>query len=95
MDQISLVDNDELSKKIKIVQGQTNYTEEEAREKLKQFNFNEMNVIRDYLGINIGKPQTQVKSVNQAIYKEIRSHLDGAMREYRERVDKGEAKKVI
>ena len=95
MDNISLVETDQIDSKIQIILRQTDYTEEKAREKLKQFDFNELAVIRDYFGIPEKKEQQQVRSVNQAIYKQLRSHLDGAMRDYRERVDKGETKKIV
>lgn len=98
MDNISLVETDKIDGKIQMILRQTDYTEEKAREKLGEFQFDEMSVIRDYLGLPI-KPQkqgqVQAKSVNQEIYKQIRGHLDGAMRDYRDRVDKGEAKKII
>jgi hypothetical protein len=95
MDNIPLVETDQLDGKIQIVMRQTDYTEAKAREKLRELNFNEMAVIRDYFGIAEKKPSEKITSVNQAIYKQLRSHLDGAMRDYRERVDKGEAKKII
>jgi len=96
MDNICLVETDQIEGKIQIIMRQTDYTEEQAREKLGKFNFNEISVIRDYFGITEKKDKSsEVKSVNQAIYKQIRGHLDGAMRDYRERVDNGEVKKVI
>jgi hypothetical protein len=95
MDNISLVETDAIHGKIQMILRQTDYTEEIAREKLALFNFNEMSVIRDYFGIAEKKTTEPVKSVNQGIYKVLRGHLDGAMRDYRERVDKGEAKKII
>jgi hypothetical protein len=96
MDNICLVETDQIEGKIQIIIRQTDYTEEEAREKLGKFNFNEISVIRDYFGITEKKDKSsEVKSVNQAIYKQIRVHLDGAMRDYRARVDNGEVKKVI
>ena len=95
MENISLVETDQIDGKIQIVMRQTDYTEEKAREKLGEFNFDEMAVIRDYFGVSEKKPHIQVKSVNQEIYKQLRGHLDGAMRNYRERVDKGEVKKII
>jgi hypothetical protein len=94
MDNISLVETDKIDGKVQIIMRQTDYTSEKAREKLGQFNFDEMAVIRDYFGIT-EKKAPPVKSVNQAIYRQLRSHLDGAMKDYRERVDKGEAKKII
>jgi hypothetical protein len=94
MDNISLVETDQIHEKVQIIMRQTDYTDVKAREKLNEFNFNEIAVIRDYFGIT-EKKATPVKSVNQAIYKQLRGHLDGAMKDYRERVDKGEVKKII
>jgi hypothetical protein len=95
MDKISLADTEVIDSKIQIVMRQTDYTQEIAREKLAQFNFNEMDVIKDYFGISEKKAPEQIKSVNQAIYKQLRGHLDGVMRNYRERVDNNEVKKII
>jgi hypothetical protein len=64
---------------------QTNYTEEEAREKLKQFNSDYMKVLRDYMGIDEKKETQPVKTVNQEIYRQIRRKLDTSMKEYREK----------
>ncbi len=95
MDNISSVKTDQIDSKIQIILRQTDYTEEKAREKLQEFNYNEIDVIKDYFGITEKKAPAPIKSVNQAIYKQLRSHLDGAMKDYRERVDKGEVKKII
>lgn len=95
MYKISLADTEVIDSKIQIVMRQTDYTQEIAREKLAQFNFNEMDVIKDYFGISEKKAPEQIKSVNQAIYKQLRGHLDGVMRNYRERVDNNEVKKII
>lgn len=95
MNNISLIETDKIDGKIQIVMRQTDYTEEKAREKLGEFSFDEMAVIRDYFGIYKKKTPEKISSVNQEIYKQLRGHLDGAMRNYRERVDKGEANKII
>ena len=95
MDNICLVQTDQIDSKIQIILRQTDYTVEQAREKLGDFNFDEMAVIRDYFGITKKKEPEKLKSINQAIYRQLRTHLDGAMRDYRERVDKGEAKKIV
>jgi len=94
MDNISLVETDQIANKIQIILRQTDYTEDKAKEKLQQFDYNEIAVIKDYLGIT-EKKAPPIKSVNQAIYKQLRSHLDGAMKDYRDRVDKGEVKKIV
>ena len=84
------------STKIDTIIRQTDYTVEQVKEKLEQFDNDELAVIRNYIGIK-PKPNTKqpIPSINQAIYQQIRGHLDGAMKGYRERVDKGEAKKII
>lgn len=94
MDNISLVETDKIEGKIQVILRQTDYTKETAREKLEKFNFDEIAVIKDYFGIPEKKPEP-IKSINQAIYKQLRSHLDSAMKDYRNRVDKGEAKKIV
>jgi len=95
MNNISLIETAQIDSKIQIVMRQTDYTEEKAREKLGEFKFDEIAVIRDYFGISKKKEPEKVSSVNQAIYKQIRGHLDETMRNYRERVAKGEVKKII
>jgi len=94
MDNIALVETSEIDNKIQIILRQTDYTDAKAREKLKEFNYNEVQVIKDYFGIT-EKKAPPIKSVNQAIYKQLRGHLDGAMKDYRERVDRGEVKKIL
>jgi len=79
---------------IQTILRQTDYTEEQAKEKLIDYNNDPLKVIRAYLGIT-EKKAPYVKSVNQEIYKQLRYKLDGAMREYNERVQKGEAKKIV
>lgn len=95
MDKISLVETDLIFGKIQMIIRQTDYSEDKAREMLEKFGYNELAVIKDFMGITEKKAPTKVGSVNQAIYKQIRTHLDSAMSDYRERVDKGEVKKVV
>lgn len=84
-DGISFFSNDEIDQHIKKVISQTNYTEEEAKEKLKLFNCDYMRVIKDYMGIPEKKEPEKIRSVNQEIYRQIRTKLDISMREYREK----------
>lgn len=84
-DGISFFNNDDLSEHVKTVMSQTNYTEEEAIEKLKLFNCDYMRVLKDYMGIPEKKSNKQVKSISQEIYKQIRTTLDSNMKEYREK----------
>jgi hypothetical protein len=79
---------------VQIIMRQTNYSEEIAKEKLQEFNYDHMAVIRAYFGIS-EKKQFPIKSVNQEIYKQLRYKLDSNMRNYQERVEKGEVKKIV
>jgi hypothetical protein len=83
-DGISFFSNDDLNKHVKSVMSQTNYTEEQAIEKLKLFNCDYMRVIKDYMGIPEKKKERNVKSVNQEIFRQIRTKLDNTMKEYRD-----------
>jgi hypothetical protein len=83
-DGISFYNNDDLNQQVKKVMTQTNYTEEQAIEKLKLFNCDYMRVLKDYMGIP-EKEKEKVKSANQEIYRQIRTRLDGTMKEYRDK----------
>ncbi len=85
MSGISFVSNEDIEKYLKIVMTQTNYEETVAREKLKDFNYDYMMVIRDYMGIERKKTNPRINSINQEIYKQIRYNLDSNMKEYREK----------
>ena len=61
--------------KIRIILGQTNYTEEECIKLLDDNNDDYMQVIRDFMGIR-PKKEVPIKSVNQEIYKQLRRKLD-------------------
>lgn len=89
----SLIETDLLNSKIQLIMRQTNYTEEIIREKLNKYNFNEIDVIKDYLGISEKKIKNN--SVNQMIYKEIRNHLNNSLNDYHKRVENGEVKKIV
>ena len=93
-DNISLVETDHIDEKIQIVMRQTDYSENIAREKLKEHNFDEIATIKAYLGIT-EKKSLPVKSVNQEIYKQLRSRLNSNMKDYQSRVEKGEVKKIV
>ena len=84
-DGISFFSNEDVMKHVSIVMSQTNYTNEEAIEKLKLFNCDYMMVIRDYMGIPEKKSEPKVKSVNQEVFRQIRMTLDSSMKAYREK----------
>jgi hypothetical protein len=70
---------------IKQIMSQTNYSEEVARNKLIEYNYDFMRVLKNYMGIPEKKEINTIKSINQEIYKQIRSNLDQTMKEYREK----------
>jgi len=94
MADISLVETDLIDEKIQKVIRQTDYDDITAREKLSEHGFDEIATIKAYLGIDKKKAPI-VKSVNQEIYKQLRYKLDSSMRDYKERVEKGEVKKIV
>jgi hypothetical protein len=94
-DKISLVETDLIEDKVQKILRQTDYTEEVAREKLKQHSYDEVAAIKAYLGVTEKKAPGKVASVNQEIYRQLRHKLDNNMRDYQIRVEKGEAKKLL
>jgi hypothetical protein len=85
MENIDRTANVNLEKYVKDIMSQTNYNETVAREKLKEFNNDFMKVLKDYMGIPDKKANTQIKSVNQEIYRQIRYSLDQTMKDYRDK----------
>ena len=76
---------------VDIILRQTNYTEDEANQKLKQFNFNKIAVIKEYLGIT-EKKALPINSVNQEIYKQMRNKLNSDMCDFIKRKNNSETK---
>jgi hypothetical protein len=87
-DDISIQD-EKNNENIDIVLRQTNYTKEIAIQKLQIHNNNAINVIKDYMGIKPTEKKTPIKSLNQEIYRQIRTKLDTSMSEYREKQPDG------
>lgn len=69
------MDNLQEPELISIICNQTNYTQEEAKEKLILFNNDYICVIKDFLNIPIEKKKN-IESLNQEIYKQIRLKLN-------------------
>jgi phage terminase Nu1 subunit (DNA packaging protein) len=82
-DNISFLSNEDIEKHVKMVMSQTNYTKEQAKEKLQIFNYDYIKVIKDFM--KIPEKKVEVKTVNQEIYKQIRHTLDESMRRYNEK----------
>jgi hypothetical protein len=63
---------------INLVMRQTDYTEEQSKEKLKQWNNNYINVIKEYLNPDFQNKKKQAKpqTLNQQMLGEIRTFMD-------------------
>jgi hypothetical protein len=82
----------DLSDKIALIIGQTDYNADEAESKLKSKDYDEIAVIRDYLRLGtttmtgddtiITTSKSQSQSKNQLIYTEIRKFMDGCVRSH-------------
>ena len=75
------LNQEEIDKKIKMILSQTNFNQEKALKLLQENNYNEINVIKIYLGIS-KKNDNKIQSVNQEIYKQIRGRMGLVMKEY-------------
>ena len=77
---------------ISVLMSQTTYNEEEAKERLEANNYNVMEAVRDFMGINssnkkqsverINKDNKSAFTVNQGIYNHIRGMMDEASYRY-------------
>ena len=85
---------DIFNNKIEIITRQTDYSLEIAREKLIEHDGDHLQVIKSYFGIT-EKKAPPISSINQEIYKQLRKKLDTNMRDYQERVEKGQAKRLL
>lgn len=61
---------------------QTDYSEDEAREKLEKNNYNYQLVLNEYFGIK--ESPKKEKTTNQQIYEEIRNLMDTGARKFRQ-----------
>ena len=67
---------------IDFVLRQTNMEREEAIERLNEYDFDSIKVIKEHFGIK-EKPRDNIVSVNQQVYREIRGFMDKAAKQYR------------
>ena len=85
LNEINIVSNINFEEHVIKIMNQTNYTKEEATNKLILFNNDYIKVIKDYMNIPIHIPEEKkVKSVNQEIFRQIRIKLDNSMKNYRD-----------
>lgn len=93
-DNISFIDNNQLEEKIQIILRQTDYSEDIAKDKLQEFNYDHIAVVKAFFGIT-EKKEPVISSVNQEIYRQIRYKLDSNMREYNKRKEIEDSMKQI
>ena len=86
LNEINIDSNNIFEQHVIKIMNQTNYTKEEATNKLILFNNDYIKVIKDYMNIPIPIPEEKkVKSVNQEIFRQIRIELDNSMKNYRDK----------
>ena len=78
---VELPSDIEISNMCGIVSRQTNYTIDEIKDKLIEYDYVYMDVIKEYMGVKKEKPKP-IKSLNQEIYRQIRIKLDDATRDF-------------
>ncbi len=82
---------------ILLVQRQTGYTEDIAKEKLKQYNNNYIDVIKSYVNPEyklVKNKEASKNTTNQQIFSEIRGFMDGVNKGYEQRKAMEEARKT-
>ena len=79
---------------IGIVMRQTTYTRKEAIEKLKKFDGEPVDVIKEFMGIEKKEKETP-KSTNQKVFHEIRNFMDDVNKGYNQRKEQNEKIKKI
>jgi hypothetical protein len=71
----------DMTEKIQMIQRQTNYDETIAKEKLIEYNGDPIKVIKSFMGI-LDKKDAAKKTLNQEIYRQLRSKLDNSIKAY-------------
>jgi len=75
---MEIIDNDDMIEKIGIITRQTDYDEETIKQKLIEYNYDHMKVIKEYMGLDKkeNKNKGKITSLKQEIYKQIRQKID-------------------
>lgn len=71
---MSDIENQDINEKIQIISRQTDLSEPEIIERLKEYNNDHILVIKSYFGIT-NVTETNITSINQEIYKQLRYKL--------------------
>ena len=79
---------------IELVMRQTTYNREQAIEKLKKYKGEPVDVIREFMGIEV-KSKKEPTTTNQMIFSEIRNFMDDVNKGYNQRKERNEKIKNI
>lgn len=71
----------EIQRLCDIISRQTDYTLDEIKDKLIEYNYSHIDIIKEYMGIVKEKPYV-IASLNQEIYKQLRYKLDAATKDF-------------
>ena len=69
---------------LSLVLRQTDYTEEEAKIQLEKYNYNYLELLKDYMGV-VKKEEKVCATANQERYRLIREAMDDKEEKYREK----------
>ncbi len=75
MEKIEELTEERIEELVQMIMRQTEYTANEATEKLEECDYDHIKVIKNYLGI-VDKKEPKIKSVNQEIYRQLRAKLN-------------------
>ena len=84
MDDVSMPSSDKIAEMCDMISRQTDYTLDEIKDKLIEYNYNSIEVIKEYMGVQKEKPRP-ITSINQEIYKQIRMTLDEGIKDFNEK----------
>lgn len=78
---IQEISDEDIQNMCDIVSRQTNYTLDQIKDKLIEYNYIHTDIIKEYMGIQKTKPYV-ISTLNQEIYKQIRHKLDNATKDF-------------
>jgi hypothetical protein len=84
MDDVSVPSSDKITEMCDMISRQTDYTLDEIKDKLIEYNYNSIDVIKEYMGVKKEKPRP-ITSINQEIYKQIRMKLDEGIKDFNDK----------
>ena len=81
MEKIEELTEERIEELVHLIMRQTDYSAEVANEKLEAADYDHIKVIKFYLGI-VDKKEPKIKSVNQEIYRQLRTKLNASTKKY-------------